>query len=187
MKFISFIAASLILFSCHQKTETVMEATKNLKSGNTKIGKKFFEYDEIDYYTNAIDEGNIEKLYDNQSKSVLDSLKMGVILGEIPTTISDLAFMDKLDKISYRKSSIAESKFRDMDAIFVEKEVTVMGINVCETIFRDILIFKKKNKVVGIAKICFGCNALHITGTKAHTQNFGKNGDYEKLAKLLGK
>lgn len=187
MKFISFIAASLILLSCRHTTQMVQEATKNLKLGNTKTRKKFFEYDEIDYYTITIEEENIDKLYDNQSKSVLDSLKMGVILGEIPTTISDLAFMDQLDKISYRKSSIAESKFRDMDAIFVEKEVTVMGINVCETIFRDILIYKKKNKVVGVVKICFSCGAHHIIGTTAITDYFGQNGDYEKLAKLLGK
>jgi hypothetical protein len=187
MKFISFIAASLILLSCRQKTETVKEATKNLKSGNTKIGKKFFEYDEIEYYTNAIDEGNIEKLYDNQSKSVLDSLKMGVILGEIPTTISDLAFIDQLVKIGYQKFSIDKSKFRKVDAIFVEKIKNEGVVSACIYVYRDILIFKKKNKVVGIAKICFGCNALHITGTKAHTQNFGENGDYEKLAKLLGK
>jgi hypothetical protein len=187
MKFISFIAASLILFSCHQTTETVQESTKNLKSGNTKIGKKFFEYDEIEYYTNVIDEENIDKLYDNQSKSVLDSLKMGVILGEIPTSISDLAFIDQLVKIGYQKFSIDKSKFREVDAIFVEKVDADMEVSACETIFRDILIFKKKNKAVGVVKICFSCGVYQIKGAKANTDSFGQNDDYEKLAKLLGK
>ena len=51
--------------------------------------------------------------------------------------------------------------------------------------YRDILVFKKENKTVGVAKVCFGCSQSIITGTKLNTQEFGQSGDYGRLKKLL--
>lgn len=44
---------------------------------------------------------------------------------------------------------------------------------------------RKKNKTIGIVKVCFDCMAHQIYGSSANTDNFGKNGDYSKLAYLL--
>ena len=40
---------------------------------------------------------------------------------------------------------------------------------------------------MGTAKICFSCNANQIKGTNANTENFGQEGDFEKLEKILRK
>lgn len=149
------------------------------------IGKKFFDYDTIDYYTNNFDESKIDDLYNNQSKTEIDSFKMGVILGDIPQSISNLDFIDKLEKIGYKKTFIDKSKFGSIDNIFVEKTTTDNIATACIYIYRDILIFKKNSKVIGTAKVCFGCMANQIKGTTANTENFGQDGDYEKLKKLL--
>ena len=55
----------------------------------------------------------------------------------------------------------------------------------CIHVYRDILIFKKEGKVIGTAKICFDCMSKQIKGTTANTENFGQDGDYEKLEKIL--
>ena len=157
----------------------------NNQTSNLTQGKQFFDYDEIDYYFNDYDEDKIGLLYDNQSKSELDSLRMGVVLGSIPKDISDLSFIDKLDKIGYKKETVNKSKFSGIDKLFVEKTVEEIVATSCIYIYRDILIFKKNKKIIGTAKICFGCMAHEITGTNANTDNFGQNGDYEKLCDLL--
>jgi hypothetical protein len=148
-------------------------------------GEKFFEYDTIDYYSNNIDEWKTGDLYDNQSKSEIDSFRMGIILGDIPNSVSDLFFIDKLEKVGYKKLPIDKSKFESIDRIFVEK-TTINNVSTeCIHVYRDILIFKKDNKVVGTAKVCFSCKANQINGTRASTENFGQDGDYIKLEKLL--
>ena len=82
---------------------------------------------------------------------------------------------------------IDKSKFIEINKIFVEKTVNKSMDYACPADYRDILIFKNKNKTVGIAKICFECFKNQILGTKANTENFGQDGDYEKLEKLLKK
>lgn len=189
MKNIIFLLA-ILLFSCNFKKETKAEnvETQNVESviKEPKItGEKYFEYDEIEYYQNEIVEDQIEELYDNQKKSVKDSLKMGVILGEIPKSITDTNFIDNLKSFGYTKSKIEPKKFDKIDEIFTEKKHSESYATACIYIYRDILIFKRKSKIIGIAKICFGCDANVIVGTKSNTEEFGMSGDYQKLRKIL--
>ena len=186
MRLISILIIFCLTFwGCKSTTEKKSEPADNSKSTKQVIGKKFFEYDAIDYYSNDFDESKIGDLYDNQSKSEIDSFKMGIILGDIPKSISDLDFIDKLSKVGYKKTLIDKSKFDSIDKIFVEKTTTENLATACIYVYRDILIFKKDNKVVGTAKVCFGCMANQINGTTANTENFGQEGDYERLEKIL--
>lgn len=175
----------LIFWTCDPTAKKKTEAVNSSKSTKQVIGRKFFIYDSIDYYTNDIDESKTLDLYDNKSKSEIDSFKMGVILGDIPNSISDLEFIDKLSNLGYKKTTIEKSKFDSIDSIFVEKTSTENIATACIYVYRNILIFKKDSKVVGTAKVCFGCMANQIKGTTANTENFGQEGDYERLAKLL--
>ena len=189
MKNIIFLLA-ILLFSCNFKKETKAENVEmqNVESviKEPKItGEKYFEYDEIEYYQNEIEEDQIEELYDNQKKSVKDSLKMGVILGEIPKSITDTNVIDNLKSFGYTKSKIEPKKFDKIDEIFTEKKHSESYATACIYIYRDILIFKRKSKIIGIAKICFGCDANVIVGTKSNTEEFGMSGDYQKLRKIL--
>lgn len=175
----------MTFWGCNSTTEKKSEPVDNSKSTKQVVGKKFFEYDAIDYYTNDFDESKIGELSDNQSKSELDSFKLGIILGDIPKSISDLGFIDKLAKVDFKKTLIDKSKFDSIDKIFVEKTTTDYEATACIYVYRDILIFKKDSKVVGTAKVCFGCMANQINGTTANTENFGQEGDYERLEILL--
>ena len=189
MKNIIFLI-TILLVSCNSKTETKAENVEKLKNESfikePKItGGKYFDYDEIEYYKSEIEEDQIGELYDNQKKSIKDSLKMGIILGEIPKSISDTNFIDNLETFGYTKAKIEEKKFNEIDEVFTEKKHSEAYETACIYIYRDILIFKKKSKIIGIAKICFGCDANIIVGTKSNTEEFGMSGDYEKLRKIL--
>ena len=180
----------ILLFSCNSKTETKSQNVEKQKTESVIkeleiTGEKYFEYDEIEYYKSDIEEDQIGELYDNQKKSKEDSLKMGIILGEIPKSISDTNFINNLESFGYTKSKIEEKKFNKIDEVFIEKKLSEVYETACIYIYRDILIFKKKSKIIGIAKMCFGCDANVIVGTKSNTEEFGMSGDYEKLREIL--
>jgi hypothetical protein len=175
----------IILVGCNAKSEKVKENFENVIKEPKITGEKYFDYDEIEYYKSEIEEDLIGELYDNQKKSLKDSLKTGVILGQIPKSISDTSFIDYLKSFGYLKSKIETYKFNKIDEIFTEKKHSELYATACVYIYRDILIFKKKSKIIGIAKICFGCDASVIVGTKSNTEEFGMSGDYEKLREIL--
>lgn len=172
-----------ILLSC--KTSTKNENEKSYTKEKVVFGKKFFEYDQIDHYYNNFDDRNFIELNDNQSKSELDSIKGGVLIGLLPRTIKDSSFIERLPKIDFIRNSISKEKFVKIDSIFIEKTVGESRAFACVHIYRDIFIFRKKNKVIGVAKVCFHCMGNEIIGTNANTENFGQDGDYEKLEKLV--
>ena len=152
-------------------------------------GKKFFDYDEIDRFHLSNTENNnefrLDVLYSKSSPSKFDSLKRGVISLYTPTDVPDLNFIKLLEKIGYKRSVIDKSKFASINKIFAEKSVKEKYETGCRNVYRDIFLFKKSNKIIGTAKICFSCGAHQIKGTKRNTDNFGQDGDYEKLENLL--
>ena len=175
----------LTILSCNSSSEKESEHTYNLKSTKQMFGKMFFDYNAIDYYTNDYEASKIEELFNYKCKNKLDSFMIGIILGDIPYNISDSGFVEILENIGYKKTQIEKSKFDSIDKIFIEKTTTDNIAYACVHVYRDILIFKKENKVIGTAKVCFSCKANQIKGTTANTDNFGQEGDYEKLKNIL--
>jgi hypothetical protein len=160
-------------------------SSKGDRTDNKELSKMYFDYDNVDYYFNDFNEDKIEELYSKQSKSDLDSLRTGIILGKIPNDTTDLTFIDKLETIGYTKEQINKSKFKSIDDIFREKPVDELLTRMCIRVYRDIFVFKKGDKVVGVAKVCFDCWDQEIVGTASNTSSFGQNGDYERLFKLV--
>jgi hypothetical protein len=181
----------ILLFSCNSKTNL----KNNVESAEEEFvykepiitGGKYFEYDELIHYKNDFDENKIGELYDNQDKSDLDSLKMGVILNDTPKSINDTTFLKKLETFGYKKSIISKTKFNKIDEIFTEKKHSEVLSAACVYVYRDILIFKRNSKIIGIAKICFDCGDSEIVGTKANTNEFGQSGDFDTLYEILNK
>ena len=173
-----------LISSCKENDKNkITEIATAEKSFVPKYGKEFFEYDKIEYYNNDID--SVDALENNKGLSKLNNLKYEIILGETPKKLDDFEFLPNLEKINFQKSEIDKSKFGEINKIFVEKTVNQIADYACIAVYRDILIFKKQNKTIGIAKICFECFKKQIIGTNANTENFGQDGDYEKLEKIL--
>ena len=55
---------------------------------------------------------------------------MGVILGEIPKSITDTNFIDNLKSFGYTKSKIEPKKFDKIDEVFTEKKQWIVGVKV---------------------------------------------------------
>ena len=93
--------------------------------------------------------------------------------------------MNDISKVVRTKKEIQTSDFDNIKEVFKEQSCSVNRVSSCTSVFRDILVFYKKNEVIGIAKICFGCNDYHIIGTTSNTSGFGQCGKYEELSKIL--
>ena len=100
--------------------------------------------------------------------------------------MTDSSFWVNLKSIKKTEKVINSKYFQELNsAIFVEKKCHNIYAVACIPVFRDILVFKKKNKVIGLAKICFKCGMYHIEGSNSNVECFGMDKEYKRLKKLL--
>ncbi|MGX9987496.1 hypothetical protein [Chryseobacterium sp. POL2] len=180
----------LIFIGCKQteNKNTEIDNKKNKFVENKfvpKYGNSFFNFDVIEYYHTKIPEDKAMDLFDSQNKSQIDKLKFDIIIGEKPENLNNLKFITSLSEIGFTRSQIPQSKFKEINQIFTEKTVYENYAAACVAVYRDILVFKKNKKIIGFCKICFDCRLFRIIGTNANTENFGQDGDFEKLSNLL--
>lgn len=147
--------------------------------------KYFFDFDKIEHYSIEISESEVYAMYPREKEGSYESRMLEVLEQNIPKEISDSSFIDNLKGLGYQKALIAANKFKEIREIFREKRTAQLYAFSCIPIYRDILIFKKNNEIIGLTKICFDCDMSHIVGTPANTSYFGMNGDYAKLYRLL--
>lgn len=132
-----------------------------------------------------ISNNNLFELEQIKNKTKIDSFLLKFTYEDEPKNINDTEFFSNLNSKYFKRTIIDNSKLIKFRDIFKEKYHFKTSETACEPIFRDIFIFRKKNKLIGIAKICFECKKCYILGTNANTNEFGQSGDYNKLKNLV--
>ena len=181
LKTIYLFGLLAFIFSCN--------STSNLEGDKpaNETGNYFFDFDELIHYRIEIDENVLLQKEGDKNISPEEQLQIDLIIMDEPNSINDTSFVAELEKIGFEKNQIEKNQFEKINEIFKEKEVDEAIAYACIAVYRDILIFKKNNKITGMAKICFSCDQNRMYGTPANTVNFGQEGDYAKLNKLLNK
>lgn len=152
----------------------------------TKIGDKYFDYDNLTHYYSKISHDELFDIAEKENLNEKEKFIYDFILSDFPKKITETEFLSKITNYGFIKSK----KVIDLDKlneIFRYKEFDLNQIEqmACIAEYRDLLIFRKKNKIVGIAKICFECNQSQILGTKIDAYYFGQCGDFTKLENLI--
>jgi hypothetical protein len=170
----------IIAFSC-----TNSEKSKNT---NEMVVKKelrpFFDSDRIDHYClrsrsdfeHSTDDNTVEQ----EKKKEFSSF----FYGNYPDTIKK-NFEGLLLKYNYKKSNLSIKQKKEIENVFSEKDSIQRDGYACIAEYRDIFIFKKKEKSIGIAKICFKCGRFQIIGSKIDTEGFGLFDELDKLKKIV--
>ncbi len=181
------ISFFIVTIGCKSEIKNSNNIKENIvqKNKQTEKGNVFFDFDEIDYYNIDFEEGRAIELIRNREKSNIDKLKYEIILDETPENIKDTDFLKHIKEFGFIHTKIQSDKFKSINTIFIEKNISDNYALACAPVYRDILIFKKKGEIIGIAKICFSCQQNIIIGTNANTANFGHNGDYGRLRRIL--
>lgn len=188
-KLIYLIFVGLIIIGCKKEPEHTPEksSSENIETPTTKAENciPYFEFDEVDYYHIDISDRAVFNL--NNSKESKDKLLFSILNERTLSKLSDTIFIDELNDLGYTKTIVGPSDFSEFNQIFCERTHNNTSESACETIFRNILVLKKENRIVGTAKICFDCQKSSIAGTDRNTIDFGQSGDYRKLNNLLSK
>lgn len=187
MKLFILIFFYIATISCKTEIKNSNNIEENIaqKNKQSEKGNVFFDFDEIDFYNIDFEEGRAIELIRNREKSNIDKLKYEIILSETPENIGDTTFLKQIKDIGFVYKKVESDKFKSINTVFVEKNISDDYAFACAPVYRDILIFKRKGEIIGIAKICFSCQQNIIIGTKANTINFGHNGDYGRLRRIL--
>ncbi len=127
-----------------------------------------FEYDRIEYYHLDIDNFNGNKL--NQK----DTIKRNIINNYF-TAINDSLNLKNISNY-YAEIKLNERSSEFINSYLCEtKKIDDESFSECMPIFRDILIFKKKSKIVGVNKICFECNVSNLVSVEYNSYLFNEN------------
>lgn len=142
--------------------------------------KPYFEFDEVVHY-----QYNIEDFEVLGRKN--DDLKY-LLFGNGFESLQDSIYLERVDSL-FHKKLVSKEEHPIVDKIFCYQPIQDEEhyISECIAIYRDIFVFRRENKVTGIAKICFDCNQFTSIGAEEKTNNFGVNYEFSNLAKLIKK
>ncbi len=165
-------------FNCQHAAET------NVISDSLSNTKLFFDYEVIEHYYNPMPDYVM-----SQGRYVKAEYerKYAIARYNIPKDISDTAFIDDLTYFGYRKRYVKPTKFRELNTIFCKKDITFTTSCGCYGFYTDILIFKKDDAIVGIAKFSFDRIRAYFVGSQVDTKYFGSDGEFGKLKAILGR
>ena len=178
------------LISCKKENSVTINYTKENTAALKKDSemKSFFDFDKVEYYYNQIDPNILFSNYDkpDYKDKQSDLYKyMQLVEGYYPEKIHQENFINDSLGFGYKKRNINSTDFPMLNTVFSEIKCDESFAMACTPIYRDILIFYNNDKIVGIAKICFGCRQSYIIGTNKDDSEFGQCGGFENLEALL--
>ncbi|MCC9071566.1 hypothetical protein LNQ49_08240 [Flavobacterium sp. F-65] len=171
-----FLLLILTIISCNHSKE---------KRTPKKELEKFFESDKIDHYYLDISEDKIINILCIKNKTKDEKELGGLLASHYPDSISEPDFELKLKKFHFIKKELSEKKKKEVETVFSQKDSLQNEYSSCLPNYRDIFIFKRKNSIIGIAKVCFGCGVTQFLGTKVDTDGFGLPTELDKLEKII--
>jgi len=172
----------MIFWSCNN-SKKVEVADKNVVK---KELRPFFDSDQIDhYYLNPTERDFEHSVADNAGQIEKKKEFSSFFYWNYPNSVPKKDFEKLLLKYKYKKSNLSIKQQKSIENIFSEKDSLQNTFASCIAEYRDIFIFKKKEKTVGIAKICFKCEIFQITGSKCDVSGFGLWSELDKLKKTV--
>lgn len=142
----------------------------------------FSEFDEVDYYTLKND-----SLISFENKN--DSIALKIYNEDYPFDLKNVEFYKIINQDRFIKRNIIKSDINLLGKIFTTKNKYFETSNACIPNYRDILILKKEDSIIGIIKICMECEKYQFIGNipKVDEYNFSQTRNFEDLDKIFRK
>ncbi|WP_163399873.1 hypothetical protein [Flavobacterium fluviatile] len=180
MKKYIFIITVIIISSCNNYKKTDSENQKTVK----KELRPFFDSDEIEHFYLNFSDDDFYKLIRKDNKTEKELEFSDLFVGYYPDNIPE-DFEKILLKHNYKKSKLNIKQQKRIESVFSEKDLPIPDAAACIAEYRDIFIFKKRGRIIGISKICFKCNRFQIIGSKIDVSIFGFPDELDKLKKIV--
>jgi hypothetical protein len=149
--------------------------------------KPYFSFDTIEHFKIEIEDSVFSYLSDKEFTTQSEKQLLDFIVDYDEGKLSDtVSLVINLEKFGFQKHLMPSSGFSIINNLFCEIENNDdRNIKMCIPYYRDILIFKKQNAIVGYAKICFSCQQEIIVGTNRNTSSFNSQETFEVLKEIL--
>jgi hypothetical protein len=174
MKKILLLGICMAFVACQQKKEAVVAQEM-----------PFFVFDAVDYYHLDIKQQAVDSIAMKADKTNKELALMQILQQRIPVSTIDTLFINNMEILSFDKMRLDSKMYKELGQLFVKQTVENPSYPSCEPIYRDVLIFRKKDKVIGVAKLDFDCGRSAIVGARYDASLFGQSGEYVKLQHLL--
>lgn len=181
MKRYIFILIVIVFTSCNDSKKSNLEIQKVVK----KELRPFFDSDRIDHYFVNYTLESIIDFEEKSKKSKKHQEFEDLFMGYFPDSIPKRDFEEILISHNYKKSNLTIKQQKEIENVFSQKDSLQMSAYACVPEYRDIFIFKKKEKTIGIAKICFKCGRTQIVGSKLDTSGFGLWTELDRLKRIV--
>ncbi|UUC44688.1 hypothetical protein [Flavobacterium cerinum] len=181
----SVLIFAIALLSCKQKKSDSIILNK---TDTNKSESAYFDFDEVDHYHSDIEERKVYLLNNPHSKikkAEGDDKRAVIYMEDVPDELPDENYGKQLEEFGFKKKRIDPSRNKEISNIFSLTTCNDVYAAACVPIYRDIFIFKKEGRIIGLAKICFNCRLYYIVGTDKDQGEFGQCGGYEKLFRLI--
>lgn len=182
MKKYIFILIVLIISSCNYSKHTEQTETSKIEK---KVLRPFFDSDEIRHYYLDFSDHDFTNLIHDRTPNEKEKEFTNIYMGHFPDSIPKKDFEKILLSHNYQKTNLSIKQQKDIEGVFSEKDSLMNYGYACVAEYRDIFIFKKKEKTIGIAKICFKCGRFQIVGSKLDVSGFGLWEELDRLRKIL--
>lgn len=91
-------------------------------------------------------------------------------------------------ELGFKKYKVKQEDFPQINQVFGTKSgAGEMSSAACVPVYRDHLVFKRKNKIIGHAFICLGCQFYVINGIAKNKADIGYEIDKIHLTRVLSK
>ena len=158
----------VLIFSCGRKYETYLG-----KMGSKNQKFPFSDFDTVETYSfNRDTIGNrlkylkqdslYEKYYKTKKWEVGERELVDKInreLEEVDTSILNRSTLEFAPSSSF-VNTLSKKDFKELKIILSDQRDTFFEYSSCWPTYRDALVFKKKEKIVGWIDLCFDCNII---------------------------
>jgi hypothetical protein len=148
-----------------------------------------FRFNEVIHYYLDVDDEKVSELWDGKLDAPNDRQLAALVADGLPNGILDSLSLVGAEKIGFTKVDLSDNQIQSVANLFCvasSQKPNAIKTRNCIPIWRDILVFKSESTIVGIAKVCFTCNQLAVTGKDGQI-GYDLLGRYGKLARVLNR
>ena len=165
-------------------------ATNKEVSGETPKAftcKPYFEFDQLEHYYSPVSDfdTSIWKLIEKETLSAKEKRLMELLTQQKPASFSDTSMLKGIEDLGFQKRILPSKQFQAINEVFCERKHENNNALTAIGMYKDILVFKRQNQIIGFAKVSFEKMYSIIAGTDKNTDECGQSGDYQKLYRLL--
>ncbi|HLO72228.1 MAG TPA: hypothetical protein VK167_15240 [Flavipsychrobacter sp.] len=156
-----------------------------IASCNTHNNKYLFDFDEATHYYYEIEEDSLMNMWTKENKTDKEKKIINLLIDDIPYSIKDSSSVKNLERYGFIKKQISNSDKSKLREAIRRKKVADFEETTCIAEYRDIIIFKKNHKIVGVIKICFGCDQYLIIDSRGQKQDYEEHIHMGILSQIL--